>query len=123
MVKAGGIIVAVVIAIVAVGFKFSNKSDASDDVREQVTTLLVTLPDYEQARDYYEGLCDTHHELAFEEHYKMGSRRTGASFDHNGYIHDLLQRMAADAQRSGYEPQAKHLRELEKDVYVEEGSA
>ncbi|MEL6796635.1 MAG: hypothetical protein AAFO89_07400 [Planctomycetota bacterium] len=114
--KVGGIVVALIIAGVMVSMKFSNKSDASGEYREQVSVLLATLPDYEQGKDYYEALCDQHHEDCFEAYYKMGSRRTGASFDSDAYIHDLLKRMAADARANGHTAQAEQLAALEQDV-------
>ncbi|MEM8758254.1 MAG: hypothetical protein AAGF47_10795 [Planctomycetota bacterium] len=114
--KLGGIVVALVIAGVMVGLKYSNKSDSADEYREQVSMLLATIPDYAEAGDYYEGLCDVHHERVFEEHYTMGGRRSSSSFDADAYIHDLLKTMAADATRSGYEIQAAHLTELEQGV-------
>ncbi|MEO1534957.1 MAG: hypothetical protein AAFS11_05285 [Planctomycetota bacterium] len=114
--KVGGIVVALINAGVVLGMKFSNKSDASGEYREQVSVLLATLPDYEQGKDYYEALCDQHHESCFDEHYKMGGRRSGASFDSDAYIHDLLKRMAADAKANGHASQAEHLAALEQDV-------
>ncbi len=117
--KAGGIIVALVIAAIAIGLKFSNKSDESEHTREQVYELLHTLPDYDQAGPWYVGLVDTHHEAAFSHHYKMGGRRTSASFDQMAYIHELLDLMAADAERQNQTERAGYIRELRETVYID----
>ncbi len=117
--KAGGIIVALIIAAVAVGLKYSNKSDESGHIRGLVTELLVTMPDYDEAGPWYEGLADTHHEAAFTHHYKMGGRRTSSSFDQMAYIHELLDQMAKTADQQNQSVRAGYLRELRKTVYVE----
>ncbi|MCA9272699.1 MAG: hypothetical protein KDA31_06610 [Phycisphaerales bacterium] len=117
--KAGGIIVALVIAAIAIGLKFSNKSEESDHTRQQVSELLHTLPDYDQAGPWYEGLVDTHHEAAFSHHYDIGGRRRSASFDQMAYIHELLDLMAADADRQNQKERAEYIRELRKTVYID----
>ncbi|MEL6499047.1 MAG: hypothetical protein AAF937_02545 [Planctomycetota bacterium] len=114
--KVGGFVVALIIAGVVLGMRFSDKGDASGEYREQVSALLATLPDYAEAEAYYEGLCDQHHEECFDNHYRIGSRRSGPSFDSDAYIHELLKRMAADARANGHTVQAEHLAFLEKDV-------
>ena len=117
--KVGGILVAIVIAVVIVGMQYSNKSEEADSTRVQVTELLQSLPDYEQAGPWYEGLADTHHEAAFEHAYKMGGKRTATTFDRMGYIHELLDNMAADADRQDQKERAGYLRELREAVYLE----
>lgn len=118
--KVGGIIVALVIASVVVGFQYSNKGELADETRVQVSELLLTLPDYDEAGAYYEGLADVHHEGAFEHHHKMGGRRTSSSFDSMGYIRELLELMAKDAESSNQEVRAGYLRQLKSEVYIEE---
>lgn len=117
--KVGGNIVALVIAGVMLSMRYSDKSDASGEYREQVSVLLASLPDYAEGQEYYEALCDQHHEACFDEHYRIGGRRSGPSFDSDAFIHDLLERMAADAKSKGHTEQAGHLEELERLVYTE----
>ncbi len=117
--KAGGILVAIVIAAVVVGMQYSNKSEEADNTRAQVTELLRSLQDYAEAGPWYEGLADTHHEAAFENAYKMGSKRTATSFDRMGYIHTLLDKMAAEAERANQKVRAGYLHELRESVYLD----
>ncbi len=117
--KAGGIIIAIIIAAVVVGMKYSNKSEEADDTRVQVTQLLQSLPDYTEAGPWYEGLADTHHEAAFEHAYKMGGKYSKTTFDQIGYIHELLDKMAADADRQNQKERAGYIRELRESVYLE----
>ncbi|GAB5496545.1 MAG: hypothetical protein Phyf2KO_16250 [Phycisphaerales bacterium] len=118
--KVGGIVVALVIAAVMIGLKFSKKDELATDTRVQVTELLTTLPDYNEAGPYYEGLADVHHERVFDHHHKMGGRRTSSSFDSMGYIRELLEEMAKDAERNNQDVRAGYLRDLKSDVYIEE---
>ncbi len=118
--KVGGIVVALVIAGVLVGLRFSNKDELAADTRVQVTELLMNLPDYNEAGPYYEGLADTYHEAIFDQHHKMGGRRTSSSFDSMGYIHELLEMMANDAERNNQDVRAGYLRTLKSEVYIEE---
>ena len=117
--KIGGILVALVIGIVMVSMQYSNKSELADDTRLQVTGLLQNLPDYQEAGDYYEGLATKYHETTFEDYHKMGSRRKSSSFDSMGYIHELLEVMAKDAEGNGQSVRAGYLRELKGSVFIE----
>ncbi len=117
--KLGGIVIALIIAAVLVGMKYSNKDDAAADTRAQVSALLQTLPDYDEAGPWYEGLADTHHEAVFEDHYQMGGRRTSTSFDAMAYIHDLLDHMIQDAESANQEARADLMRQLKQEVYIE----
>ncbi|RNC80493.1 MAG: hypothetical protein ED559_01390 [Phycisphaera sp.] len=120
--KVGGVVVALVIAGVLVGLRFSNKDELAADTRVQVTELLMNLPDYGEAGAYYESLADTHHETVFDHHHKMSGRRISSSFDSMGYIHELLEEMAKDAERSNQNARAGYLRTLKSEVYIEEES-
>jgi hypothetical protein len=117
--KVGGIVIAIIIAVIAVSMQFSNKSELADDTRLQVTSLLQGLPDYSEAGPYYEGLATKYHETTFEDFHKMGSRRTSSSFDTMGYIKELLEAMAKDADGNGQSERAGYLRELKDGVYIE----
>jgi len=117
--KVAGIVIAIIIGIVMVSMDFSNMAELSEHTRTNVSDLLRTLPDYEQAGPWYEGLADQHHESVFDTHHKMGSKRTAASFDDMGYIHDLLDKMAADADRQNQKERAGYIRELRESVYIE----
>ena len=117
--KVAGVVIAIIIGIVMVSMDYSNKGELSEDVHANVSELLTTLPDYDQAGPWYEGLASQHHEAVFDKHHKMGSRRTAASFDEMGYIHELLDKMAADADRQNQKERAEYIRQLRKDVYIE----
>lgn len=117
--KVAGVVIAIIVAIVIVSLDFSNKSELGEQTRANVSELLHSLPDYEQAGPWYEGLVDAHHESVFDTHHKMGGKYTQASFDDMGYIHELLDKMAADAERQNQNERAGYLRELRESVYVE----
>lgn len=120
--KVGGVIVALIIAAVVYGMRSSDTSELRDDTRVKVTALLQTLPDYSEAGPWYEGLATTHHETVFDAHHNMGSRRTGPSFDQMGYIHELLDKMAVDADSANQKERAGYIRELRESVYLDPDS-
>ena len=117
--KVGVVVIALIIGIVVVSMQYSKKSDLADDTRLQVTAFLESLPDYSEAGPYYESLADTHHEAIFAEYHKTGGRRTRSSFDSMGYIKELLEEMAKDAENNNQTARAGYLRELKGGVFLE----
>ncbi|MEX2169739.1 MAG: hypothetical protein WD851_10540 [Pirellulales bacterium] len=81
--------IAVLIAAV-LGWKFYNKNQASDAVREQAVVLVQAFPGYEENKAYYDSAFDELHDKAFDGAYNMGGRRTSSSFDEEQYLTFLI---------------------------------
>ncbi len=54
-------------------------------MRDQAVALLQTFPLYEENKAYYDSAFDDLHDLAFDQPYKPGGRRTSANFDEERY--------------------------------------
>ncbi|HEY7615986.1 MAG TPA: hypothetical protein VH744_04225 [Terriglobales bacterium] len=81
--------IAVVIAAF-VGWKMYNKNKSSAAVREQAIALVKAFPQYDENKAYYDEAFDELHGQAFDQAYKMGGRRTSASFDEKAYLTFLI---------------------------------
>ncbi|HZW09331.1 MAG TPA: hypothetical protein VFF69_05450 [Phycisphaerales bacterium] len=114
-----GIGITLVIIAALVGYKFMQKGDRAEEIRQQVMTQLEALPDFETHALLYTTWFDAHHDTIFEQHFHMGGRRVPARFDGDEYIHDLFTAMVVDATAAGYEEQADRLRELGDSLYIE----
>lgn len=115
-----GYAVAIVIGIAVVGYKFSQKGDQSQQVRDEVVAILEEAPDYETHGTLYLGWLDAHHEVVFDKHHMMGGRRSGQSFDGGAYLEEIFDAMVADATAAGYTDQAAEIQILRQTVYWED---
>ena len=85
-----GIAVVVLIAGGVIYLKFSNRAEASGDVREAIMSWIVELPCYQENTEKLEEMADRAHEHAFSMAYDMGSRHRSASFDDETYIAEFF---------------------------------
>lgn len=120
MQRAFGIIVAVIIGIAVVGYKFSQKSDLSAEVHDRTLAALSELPDYDRSRKLYDAWFNIHHQMAFDANHRMGGRRSAPSFDGDGYLHDLFTAMISSADSMGRSDQAYQLRKMADQISWEE---
>ena len=119
MQKLAGIVIALLIGSGVVWMKYSDKGNSSAEVREAMLAIIASAPDYAEHQPYYQTLLDRHHELLFDEHYKMGGRRSSGSFDAQQYAETLFQAMANDAKREGHEAEAGFLQVMHDSIKAE----
>jgi hypothetical protein len=101
MKKLKGILVFAVLVAVFIGWKMYDKRKASAAVREQSVQLLHSFPKYDENKAYYDGAFDELHGEAFDQAYKMGGRRTSASFDERTYLAVLVALYQRKAKADG----------------------
>lgn len=96
-----------------VGWKFYNRGDNSAQVLRDVDAALVEgCRVYAHNHEYMKHVLEQVHEGAFEHHYTMGGRRTGARFDEEASLDEVLPAMIA---KLNADPPAAHLaKELEQ---------
>jgi hypothetical protein len=105
--------IALIIAVF-VGWTMYNKSKASATVREQAALLVQLFPLYRENKDYYDSALDEMHDLAFDQAYKVGGRRTSASFDQERYHAMLVAFYRRKASQDGKAEIADALEEYRK---------
>lgn len=114
-----GIVIALVIAAAAVGYRFTQRDSEGEDMREQVMTHLQSLPDFDTHGSLYCEWFEAHHEDVFNRHYHIGGRRSRSWFDGDAYLEDLFIAMGTEAAAAGYQLQAEQLQELGDSLYME----
>ncbi|MBL8760201.1 MAG: hypothetical protein JNL50_02775 [Phycisphaerae bacterium] len=112
----GGVIAALVIAGAVFGYKFYNKSEVATEALARAQQTCAECSMYKDNSDYIEGLCIMYHEDAFDHNYSIGGRRRSGRFDADAYYAELLENMAAHAERDGRKDIADSLIALEHKV-------
>jgi hypothetical protein len=115
--RVGGWILAGVVVLGLIGYKFMKKDEVAENHRQQMVAFLEELPDFDTHGSLYMQWFDANHDWCFEENFTMGSRRIPARFDGEGYLDDIFPAMITAANDAGYADQAKQLRTLADELY------
>ncbi len=118
--RLAGIVVALIVAGLVLGYKFTQRSDYGEEIRLQVMQSIEKLPDYDTHASLYNSWFDAHHEALYKKHYHIGGRRSRSWFDGGAYLDELFTAMAVDAAGDGYKLQAESLRALGEEMYFDE---
>ena len=97
----GGIILTLVIVGGIVGYKFYGKSSAGNHARDAMHSYITRAEGYDQNREYIDHIFEMAHQEAFEDSYRMGSRRRSATFNDEQYAEEVFQIMIQQARRDG----------------------
>lgn len=118
--RAAGIVLGCIIAVIAIGYKFTQRDSQGEDYRQQMVSMIEQLPDYNTHGSLYLQWFDENHETCFNNNYHLGGRRSASWLDGDAYLDELFTAMAAAASRAGYTEQAENIRVLQSEVYFEE---
>lgn len=113
-----GITAVAIVVFVIVAWQRSGKD--SDAVLNQMKQLVSQLDTYPQNAEYLDRMVEHEHKMSFHDYYDMGGRRRGASFDDEGYLRHLLDKMIANCNRDRREDVAKELMELRENLFSPE---
>ncbi len=111
-----GIVLALVVGVGVVMYKFSARDEYGHEIHDQIATYLQDLPDYGTHEALYIEWFENSHEEAFDNNYTLGGRRSSGRLDGDAYLDELFEKMSTAAFIAGYKDQAKHLEELRKEV-------
>jgi|688.fasta_scaffold623268_2 hypothetical protein len=101
---------AVLIGIV-IGFKLYSKHNASEEFRPTAASFVRAFPAYEANKAYFDLALEQFHSKAFDLAYRLGGRRTSASFDPDAYHAFLIAFIMRDAEHQGKSDIAASLNE------------
>ena len=90
-------------AVVAVIMFFKMRGMGEDDsaIKQDMQTIVESLPCYGADGEYLDQILDRHHGAAFREAYEMGGRRRGSTFDQDAYVEKLFGSMIKSARDAG----------------------
>ena len=115
--KLVGIVVALLIGGGLFWMKFNDKNNDEQDLRNIAYAVLETAPGFDDHESDYEYYFELFHDETFERHYRMGGRRTSASFDEDAYWTELLAEMIRSASADGKAEVATGLTELRDNLF------
>lgn len=93
--------IAIIVGVVAlvVGYKVYKKQEHGAENKEILHGWIEKMPGYEENQEYIDSIFEDAHEVAFDKSYDMGSRRRGASFDHDAYARVAFSSMRDQANK------------------------
>jgi hypothetical protein len=119
MEKLAGIAVVLVIGGIVFWGKYNDKSETRAEYNTLILEVLETADGYDEHKSDYNHYFRLHHEECFDRHYRMGGRRTPASFNELAYWNDLLREMIREARAEDNEEVVKGLEALNKRLMEE----
>jgi hypothetical protein len=112
-------IAAIGIAVV-VGFRMSNRGDASGQTLSEMREIIQSMDEYQDNDVLLDGFLKLAHVRAFGKAYDVGGRRDSATYDQEAYLDMVFDDMIEQCQNHHKTELADALQELRKEVYLEE---
>ena len=104
-----GWLVAILVLAGVLWFKFSNKNEASAEIKQQAVEIVESFDVSAQEREYCMTLVDKCHDHAFGTSYQMGGRRSSPEFDSDKYIQEFLEHMTTLSRADGEKHVAEYI--------------
>ncbi|QDV92498.1 hypothetical protein RAS2_36190 [Phycisphaerae bacterium RAS2] len=99
--KLGAILTTVVVIGLIFFLRFRQRSEDSNEAREQAMVIVSSLDEYESNKTLLDSMAKLAHSVAFDAAYTMGGRRTRATFDADAYLDAFLRSMIDQAAQMG----------------------
>ena len=101
MEKFGGIIIALLIGGGILWMRTNDKNEDKQELSDIAHEVIAAMPDYDEHGSDYDYYFEMYHDDVFEDHYSIGSKRVGPSFDEDGYWTVMFTSMINTARADG----------------------
>jgi len=117
MEKLGGIIVAILIGGGIFWMRTSDKNENKQELSDIAHEVLASVPNYSKYESDYDYYFEMYHDDIFEDHYRLGGKYSGPSFDEDGYWTEMFTSMIRSADADGEDEVVDGLTNLRDEMF------
>jgi hypothetical protein len=114
--KIGGILVFIAVVGGFIGLKLSRRSDDSKEVRAEAMAMIAQMDLTTTDKKKVLEMADRAHDVAFNEAYSIGGRRTRTKFDEDRYLDAFFKNMVRQTEMYGRNDLKKAILALRSDI-------
>jgi len=109
-------LIVVVIASAVVGYKFYQKSSTGSRVKADLIAYVHDAPLGPDELAFFDAGVESCHGKIFDSCYQIGGRHSSSRFDHEKYVHGVMQSVAMAARNDGRGELAEKLSILDASI-------